>query len=107
MNDDFKWETCEEEDVAYIIKVPVKQTDQIKLCVGREIAAYLKETGQSDAIKRPAKFPITIVDETCKDGKPIKKQLLDRFQLSVDRYGNHHFDIVYIWGVPYRIPLPH
>ena len=102
-----RWEICEEEDVAYIVKVPMKQTDPLRVCVGRKIAEYLKETGQTDAIKEPAEYPIEIVNATCADGKPIKKELLSRLRFSVDRYGNDHFDVVEIGGVEYRIPLPH
>jgi hypothetical protein len=107
MKDECKWEVCEEEDVAYIVKVPMNQTDPLRVCVGRKLAKYLKDTGQIAAIEEPAKYPIEIVNESCKDGKPIKKELLGRIQFCVDRYGNHHYDIVYIDGVPYLIPLPH
>lgn len=107
MSGEFTLEICEEEDVAYIVKVPMKQADPLKVCVGKKIEEYLKETGQIEAIEEPAKYPIEIVNESCAEGKPIKKELLGRIKFSVDRYGNHHYDIVYINGVPYRIPLPH
>lgn len=107
MNDECKWETCDEENVAYIVKVPIKQADPLRVCVGREIVEYLKKTNQTEAIEKPVQYPIEIVNEKCSDGKPIKKELLSRFRFSVDRYGNHHFDVVEIGGVEYRIPLPH